>query len=222
MYRRIFSLYFRVFCTSFCCLHRVYWLPGSFPAFQPDAGGSWISEHRSFSLPRLCTSYKSTYHKAINTGAFPVMLFFQHVHHQWRGIAYLCSFCHYDTDYGRTAKAFDLHHCFADHWREFGKYVHTCRKSPEPVSGFCIFPFHRNLFNTHVPPYSFVSGFAGCCSLYAPLYTSRHRFPDCGWTAWTEKISCLSGTFYDLPWMCIPPDPISCYVGSRPYNFAFY
>ncbi len=35
-----------------------------------------------FSLPRLCTSYKSTYHKAINTGAFPVMLFFQHVHHQ--------------------------------------------------------------------------------------------------------------------------------------------
>ena len=58
--------------------------------------------------------------------------------------------------------------------------LQTCRKSPEPVSGFCIFPFHRNLFNTHVPPYSFVSGFAGCCSLYAPLYTSRHSFPDCG------------------------------------------
>lgn len=75
MYRRIFSLYFRVFCTSFCCLYGIYRLSGSVSAFQPDAGGSWIPEHRSFSLPRLCTSYKSTYHKAINTGAFPVMLF---------------------------------------------------------------------------------------------------------------------------------------------------
>ena len=30
----------------------------------------------------LCTAYKSTDYTAINTGAFPAVLLFQHVHHQ--------------------------------------------------------------------------------------------------------------------------------------------
>ena len=47
---------------------------------HPSAAYMGYIDFRVLSL--LFTSYKSTYHKAINTGAFPVMLFFQHVHHQ--------------------------------------------------------------------------------------------------------------------------------------------
>ena len=79
---RNFSLYFRILCTSLCRLYRVYRLPGPFPAFLSYAGGGWISEHWSFSFSRLCTAYKSTDYTAINTGAFPAVLLFQHVHHQ--------------------------------------------------------------------------------------------------------------------------------------------
>ena len=60
----------------------VYRLPGPFPAFLSYAGGGWISEYWSFSFSRLCTAYKSTDYTAINTGAFPAVLLFQHVHHQ--------------------------------------------------------------------------------------------------------------------------------------------
>ena len=59
-----------------------YRLPGPFPAFLSYAGGGWISEYWSFSFSRLCTAYKSTDYTAINTGAFPAVLLFQHVHHQ--------------------------------------------------------------------------------------------------------------------------------------------
>ena len=51
-------------------------------AFLSYAGGGWISEYWSFSFSRLCTAYKSTDYTAINTGAFPAVLLFQHVHHQ--------------------------------------------------------------------------------------------------------------------------------------------
>ena len=76
------GLYFRILCTSLCRLYRVYRLPGPFPAFLSYAGGGWISEYWSFSFSRLCTAYKSTDYTAINTGAFPAVLLFQHVHHQ--------------------------------------------------------------------------------------------------------------------------------------------
>ena len=47
-------------------------------------------------------------------------------------------------------------------------------------------------------------------------------FPTSRRTTRTEKAGCLPGSFCGLSGMRIPPDPISCYAGSRPRNFAFY
>ena len=41
-----------------------------------------VAGFQSIGLSRLCTAYKSTDYTAINTGAFPAVLLFQHVHHQ--------------------------------------------------------------------------------------------------------------------------------------------
>ena len=76
--------------------------------------------------------------------------------------------------------------------------------------------------DAYASPYSPFSDFAGCGSLHASLCICRHSFPTSRRTTRTEKAGCLPGSFCGLSGMRIPPDPISCYAGSRPRNFAFY
>ena len=103
-----------------------------------------------------------------------------------------------------------------------GEHGHPHRQSPEPVSGLCLFCFHRDFLDAYASPYSPFSDFAGCGSLHASLCICRHSFPTSRRTTRTEKAGCLPGSFCGLSGMRIPPDPISCYAGSRPRNFAFY
>ena len=71
-------------------------------------------------------------------------------------------------------------------------------------------------------PFSPFSVFGGCGILHAFLCICIHSFPTSRRTTRTEKAGCLPGSFCGLSGMRIPPDPISCYAGSRPRNFAFY
>ena len=92
----------------------------------------------------------------------------------------------------------------------------------QTIGANCLFCFHRDFLDAYASPYSSFSDFAGCGSLHASLYICRHSFPTSRRTTRTEKAGCLPGSFCGLSGMRIPPDPISCYAGSRPRNFAFY